>query len=50
MWKKLATNFKAAFAEQPRIKANIVEEIDSIYWDPDLINHLKGLIKNPQKK
>lgn len=45
MWNKVATNFKKAFTASSKPVAPNGTSIDSIYWDEDLIGHLKELLK-----
>jgi hypothetical protein len=51
MWNKVATNFKKAFtAGSSKPTTDMGNSIDSIYWDEDLIGHLKELLKQPGLK
>lgn len=45
MWNKVATNFKKAFTTTPKPTTHNGNSIDSIYWDEDLIGHLRELLK-----
>ena len=49
MFKKLATNIKKAF-DAPSAQASRMDQIDSIYWDNDLYEHLQILCQQPNKK
>ena len=46
MFKKLASNIKKAF-DAPTPKARDIYELDSIYKDPDLYNHILTLMNQP---
>jgi len=50
MWNKVATNFKKAFKASAKPTTSMGNSIDSIYWDEDLIGHLKELLKQPGLK
>ena len=48
MFKKLKTNLKRAF-DAPATPVTRMEQIDSIYWDSDLHEHLQILCSQPNK-